>query len=211
MEKTHGTEYQWFEDDRVVEHKHKLFNAYVIPYTRMIYKLCIQYTCEKEDIPDNYTEVLTNLYKYILTYDPSRSIKTWIHIVTKRCVFDMDKKHRDRRSMQNKDNDIDTYIDDDSSTEDNVTYKSMDLTNYEEWYNDDILAALNQLKPCDKRALLLQQAGYKLKEIAEIEYRHGTLESGNINTIKSRLFLARKQLQELLTSDGETRKTNTTD
>lgn len=211
MEKTLSSEHQWFEDNRTVERKHKLFNAYVVPYTRMIYKLCIQYTCNKEDIQDNYTEVLTNLYKYILTYDSSRSIKTWIHIVTKRCVFDMDKKHRNRRNMQNKDNDIDTYVDDDTCTEDGATYKSMDLTNYEEWYNDDILAALNQLKPCDKRALLLQQAGYKLKEIAEIEYQHGTLESGNINTIKSRLFLARKQLQELLTSDGEARKVNKTD
>ena len=87
----------------------------------------------------------------------------------------------------------------------------MNLSNYREFYNDDILDALDQLKPSYKRALLLQQAGYKLKEIAEIEYKNGALESRNIETVKSRLFLARQQLKQLLTRDGNRRTTEETD
>ena len=56
----------------------------------------------------------------------------------------------------------------------------MGIDNYQELYSDDVLAALKQLKPQYRSALLYQQAGYKLKEIAEIEYRNGALESRNI-------------------------------
>ena len=82
----------------------------------------------------------------------------------------------------------------------------MGIDNYRELYNDDILYALDRLKPSYKRAFLLQQAGYKLKEIVDIEYANGTLKAKNIDTIKSRLFLARQTLKEVLTRDGERRK-----
>ena len=178
----------------------------------MIYKLCIRYTCNPEHVQDNYTEVLTNMYKYIETYDTGRSIHTWLHIVTKRCVYDLDQKRLKRQSLWNRDNEVDTFAADyDTDNMDHTSYRAMGLDNYRECYNDDILYALEQLKPSYKRALLLQQAGYKLKEIAEIEYKNGVLESRNIETVKSRLFLARQQLQQLLTRDGNRRTTEETD
>ena len=189
--------------DEIAERRHLLFDEYVTPYLRMIYKLCIKYTCNSDDVPDNYTEVLTNLYKYIETYDTSRSIHTWLHIVTKRCVFDLDQRRQKQKNMWNRDNAVDTYAN--ICDTDNSSYRVMDLSNYQELYSDDILDALEQLKPSYKRALLLQQAGYKLKEIAEIEYKNGALDSRNIETVKSRLFLARQQLQQLLTRDGKRR------
>lgn len=178
----------------------------------MIYKLCIKYTANPEDIRDNYTEVLTNMYKYIETYDSGWSIQTWLHIVTKRCVFDLDQKRQKYQNMWNRDNEADTFTNDmDADDMEHTSYRAMNLSNYKEFYNDDILDALEQLKPSYKRALLLQQAGYKLKEIAEIEYKNGALESRNIETVKSRLFLARQQLQQLLTRDGNRRTTEETD
>jgi len=152
------------------------------------------------------------MYKYIETYDSNRSIQTWLHIVTKRCVVDLDQKRQKQQSMWNRDNDADTYSADcDMDDTEHTSYRAMSLDNYREFYNDDILDALDQLKPSYKRALLLQQAGYKLKEIAEIEYKNGALESRNIETVKSRLFLARQQLQQLLTRDGNRRTTEETD
>lgn len=177
-----------------------------MPYNRMIYKLCMRYTFNPDDTRENYWDVLTNMYKYIETYDPNRPIRTWLHIVTKRCVFELDTRRKHHQSMRNCDNDIDSYTS--SATFSDVEEEScnvMDISNYEELYNDDILNALKQLKPQYRRALLLQQAGYKLKEIAEIEYKNGALESRNIETVKSRLFLARQQLQQLLTRDGQRR------
>lgn len=178
----------------------------------MIYKLCMRYTFNPNDTQDNYVEVLTNMYKYIESYDSKRSIHTWLHIVTKRCVFDMDQRRKRQQDMLNDDNDVDSFsVSNDFIEIGEVSAGAMSIDNYRELYSDDVLYALDQLKPQYKRALLLQQAGYKLKEIAEIEYRNGALDSRNIETVKSRLFLARQQLQQLLTRDGKRRTTEETD
>ncbi len=180
----------------------ELFNLYVLPHKNLIYKLCIRYSYSQEDIADNYNEVLTNFFKYIETYDPARSIQTWLHIVTKRLVADMNL----RRMNYNRSDDIDiqeigdTILDD---GEEGVNCMNMD--NYNQFYNDDILRALNQIKPIYREALLLQQAGYKLHEIVEISYRNGNLKTRNIETVKSRLFLAKQQMRKLVTRDGESR------
>lgn len=208
METTHSAGTAELTYDEVAARRKALFDKYVTPYTRMIYKLCIRYTFESSDVEDNYVEVLTNMYKYIETYDPERSIHTWLHIVTKRCVYDLDQRRKKQQDMKNNDNNIETYSSDDTWMDSGeVSGNVMGIDNYQELYNDDILNALDQLKPQYKRALLYQQAGYKLKEIAEIEYRNGALESRNIETIKSRLFLARQTLQQLLTRDGERKPT----
>lgn len=192
--------------DEIAQRRKVLFETYVTPYLRMIYKLCMRYTYNPEYIQDNYTEVLTNMYKYIETYDTERSIQTWLHIVTKRCVYDIDEKRKRQQDMWNRDNEIETYSDDTEMDEcEHISHRAMSLDNYKELYNDDILYALEQLKPSYRRAFLLQQAGYKLKEIADIEFQNGALDSRNIETVKSRLFLARQQLKDLLTRDGNRR------
>lgn len=178
----------------------------------MIYKLCMRYSFKSQDVEGNYWEVLTNMYKYIESYNPKRSIHTWLHIVTKRCVFDLDQKRRKKQEVWNDDNDIECF-----STESGLLAREepssnvMGIDNYRELYNDDILEALDSLPTKYKRPLLYQQAGYKLKEIAELEYKCGALESRNIETVKSRLFLARRQLQHLLTRDGKRRITEEED
>ena len=81
----------------------------------------------------------------------------------------------------------------------------MGMENYREFYNDDILSALDSLKPIYREALLLQQAGYKLEEIVEISYRNGNMKSRSLDTMKSRIFLAKQQMRKLITPDGEKR------
>ena len=82
----------------------------------------------------------------------------------------------------------------------------MGMDNYRQYYNDDILKALEQLAPIHREALLLQQAGYKMEEIVEISFQNGNLKTKNMDTIKSRIFLAKKQMRNLLTRDGHARK-----
>ena len=81
----------------------------------------------------------------------------------------------------------------------------MGMENYREFYNDDILNALDSLKPIYREALLLQQAGYKLEEIVEISYSNGNMKSRSLDTMKSRIFLAKQQMRKLITPDGEKR------
>lgn len=189
----------------VATRRNALFDKYIRPYFNMIYKLCIKYSDSSEDVEENYSIVLTTLFRGIETYDPCREIKTWIHIVTKRQVFEINRK---RAKDDNRDRDHDIHIIcDDLLDDDAPSANCMCLENYRELYNDDILAALDSMKPMYKEALLLQMAGYSLQEIADIEFEKGNLTSRNIDTVKSRLFLARQYIREKITRDGK-RKTD---
>jgi RNA polymerase sigma factor (sigma-70 family) len=190
-------------DDESVQKRTALFNRYVLPHKNLVYKLCIRYSYCSTDIEDNYNEVLINFFKYIETYDPSRSIQTWLHIVTKRFVHDLNIHRRCYKTSD----DVDvaeiacSMID-----EGGISENCMGMDNYRLWFNDTILEALDGLKPIYREALLLQQAGYKLEEIMEISYRNGNLKTKNIETVKSRLFLAKQQMRKLITRDGERRE-----
>lgn len=186
-----------------VERRTKLFNTFVLPHVNLVYKLCIRYSYSSADVEDNYNEVLINFYKYIESYDPARSIQTWLHIVTKRFIGDMNNK----RSQYKTTDDVNVnQLADSIIDEDDISGNCMDMSNYPLMYNDDILAALSKIKPIYREALLLQQAGYKLNEIMEISYRNGNLRTKNIETVKSRLFLAKQQMRKLINRDGDRRE-----
>jgi DNA-directed RNA polymerase specialized sigma24 family protein len=91
----------------------------------------------------------------------------------------------------------------------NASYQThsepMTTENYREHVGDPLYNALQSLKPMYRDALLLQDAGYSLKEIAEIEYQKGTLASKNIDTVKSRLHLARQHIKSKVTRYGQSK------
>jgi RNA polymerase sigma factor (sigma-70 family) len=183
-----------------VEKRTELFNRYVLPHRNMVYKLCIEYSRPASDVEDNYNEVLINFFKYIETYDPSRSIQTWLHIVTKRLVCDLNRRNGTFR--RNDDVDVAEIADNipESGGYETDAHDCLSL------YGDEVLEALDSLKPIYRETLLLQQAGYKLHEIMEISYRNGNLKTRNLETVKSRLFLAKQQMRQLITRDGKRRK-----
>lgn len=188
-------------DPEVAARRNKLFNQYVAPYYNMIYKLCIKYSYKSQNVQENYIEVLINFFRRIETYDTSRPIRTWLHICTKRHIYSLERK---RAAEDNADYDHDIeYLEDEILDDDEAIGNVMGIDNYRELYNDDILSVLDEMKPIHRDAFLLQEAGYSLKEIVEIEYKKGTLKSKNIETVKSRLFLARQYLKKNLTRDGK--------
>ncbi len=189
-------------DPEVIKRRNELFQEYVMPYKNMIYKLVMQYSWNMRNVRENYNEVLVNFYRGIETYDPNRSIKTWLHICTKRCVLELERKRAEAEANQPYCDNIDTFQDNIPDSE-KPSGNAMNIDNYRDFYNDDILQVLDMMKPIHRDALLLQQAGYSLKEIADIEYRRGTLKSHNIETVKSRLYLARQFMKKYLTRDGE--------
>lgn len=198
----------------------ELFDKYIMPFRNMIYKLCIKYSDNPEDVEENYTIVLTTLYRGIETYDPSRSLQTWIHICTKRQVYDLNKRAA-KANKQDRFVHVSTFYDYDDTdneycgevaerfeladTSDFDGPQALTVENYRQHYSDDILRVFDSMKPMYRDALLLQEAGYSLREIADIEYAKGTLISNNIDTIKSRLFLARSYLRSKLNRDGTLR------
>lgn len=190
-------------DPNVIATRNALFQRYVAPYFNMIYKLCKVYTYDKENVQENYNEVLANFYRRINTYDPKRSILTWLHIVTKRQVADIERK---RKRHENYDNDCDVEkLDEQIYFDDEVRANGVTIDNYRTLYSDDILSVLDMLQPIHRDPLLLQMSGYSLKEITEIEYQKGAIKSCNIEAVKRRLFFARGFLKKKLTRDGKRR------
>lgn len=183
----------------VAERRSALFNKYIKPHLNLVYKLCIRYSDDPEEVEENYNICLTTLFRGIETYNPERKLLTWIHIVTKRQVYEQNR----RNARVNRCNDAMVVGVDFDSMLDESTSDIMTPENYREMYSDEVLAALDSLKPMYRDALLLQLAGYTLQEIANIEYEKGTLSSLNIDTVKSRLFLARKSMREKITRDGK--------
>ena len=153
-------------EDESARQRAELLRKYVMPHKNLIYSICIKYTYNQEDIEDNYLEALANFFKYMDSYDPARPVKTWIYAVTKRLVADLNNRNRNR--MPPDDNIDISEISSSLSDEDEPSGNSMGMDNYREFYNDDILWALDRLKPIYREALLLQQAGYKLGEILSL-------------------------------------------
>lgn len=201
METTHQRESLTNEES--VRVRTELFNLHVYPHRNLIFKLCIRYTCCPADIDDNYNEVLVNFFKYIESYNSERSIQTWLHIVCKRFIGDLNLK----RSIRNKKtDDLDmNMIANGLLDESEISFNCMGVDNYTQMYNDDILEALARIKPIYREALLLQQAGYKLNEIVDICCKNGSLRSRNIETVKSRIFLAKQQIRKFIDRNGNKR------
>lgn len=185
----------------VIERRTFLFNKYILPFSNMIFKLCKDYSWNHHNVEENYSEVMTNFYRRIDTYDTTLPIKAWIHTCVKHQVWACERQ-RQAHNNKSDDNDIDDFKDD-LLCDDHVSMNVLGVENWRDYYNQDIVEVLDELKPRHRDALILQEAGYSLKEIAEIEYKKGSLKSPNIETIKSRLRLARQHLKNNITKDGK--------
>jgi len=183
--------------------RNELFDRYITPNLDLIYKLCIDYTAYPENLEDNYVDVMMNFYNYIETYDPEKSLPTWIHIVTKRFINNLNKR-MPPATDDLADIDVETF---DWAGADWDFGSGVDLTldNYKEYIPDDLLEAIESLSPEYRISFLLQTFGYKLKEVMDMTYEMGLLPVKNLDTVKSRVFLARQKLQSFLERDGRKR------
>lgn len=188
-------------DEESVRTRTVLFHKYVYPYRNLIYHICIKQTRDKENIDDNYNEVLINFFKYVSSYDPRREVKTWLYAITVRMLADLERKN----NRFTREGDVGAMRME--QLPDTPCTAEVTPENYRELFSDEIVEALEQIGRNYREALLLQMGGYKLEEIMEILYQRGCLRTRNLETTKSRIFLAKKKLRERLTRDGK-RKEN---
>jgi RNA polymerase sigma factor (sigma-70 family) len=191
------------DTEESIEERTLLFEELIHPNINLVYKLSIRFSNNPQDIDENYNECLANLFRYVHTYDRSRSLANWIFICCKRLIYDLNQKRAAFQTTDdvNPENIVSHYAGEPSG----VSGNRMGLDNYREFYNDDILRAVDRLNPIYREALLLQQAGYKLEEIMEIAHRNGSLKNPNIETVKSRLFLAKQKMRQMIDRDGNSK------
>lgn len=191
----------YLTDEESVRTRTALFHKYVYPYRNLIYHICIRHTRDKENLDDNYNEVLINFFRYVSSYDPRREVKTWLYAITVRMLADLERKN----NRFTREGDVGAMRME--QLPDKPCTAEVTPENYRELFSDEIVEALEQIGRNYREALLLQMGGYKLEEIMEILYQRGCLRTRNIETTKSRIFLAKKKLRERLTRDGK-RKEN---
>lgn len=181
------------------EEQQRLFDKLIMPHYGFIRKLCERYTLSKENVDENFNDVLLNFYIYITTYDDKRDLKNWIHVVTKRYVFSADAKRmkRDNASLL-----FPEFPCEDEMLNQDESFVVFETECFDGALTDGIMDALKKMPDINKRAFLLQLAGYSLKEITQILSKSGELESNNINTVKTRIFTARKYLRERVDREG---------
>ncbi len=193
----------WHDTEESIEERTRLFEKLILPNINLVYKLSIRFSQNQQNIDENYNECLINLFRYVHTYNSQKSLANWIFICCKRLIYDIDRKRGQFKTTD--DLNIEAIPSHYAEDPTNASYNCVGLDNYRKFYNDDILRAIDRLSPIYREALLLQQAGYKLEEIMEIVHRNGSLKNPNLETVKSRLFLAKLKMRQMIDRDGNSK------
>lgn len=163
--------------------------------------MTVRYTDKYQDVDENYNYVLSQMYAYIHSYDPSKPLHTWIHIVTKRACFNQNDKRTKYNSMQA---DLEFCSMDALHQNGNSNVIDASFGTLADNLSDEVYEALMRIDPCKLSAFLLYAQGLGVREITKIEWRAGHLERKSEDVVKSRIYWAKKQLQFILKQYGIT-------
>lgn len=176
-----------------------LFQKYIVPNFMSIKSLTVRYTDKYQDVDDNYNYVLAQMYSYIYSYDPNKSLDTWIHIVTKRACFNQNTKRAQYSSTQT---DLEFCTSDVLHQHGTANLIDAGFGTLADNVSDVVYDALMQLDPFKLSPFLLYAQGLGIRDITQMEWRAGHLEKKSEDVIKSRIYWAKKQLQYILKQNG---------
>ncbi|GAB6121392.1 RNA polymerase sigma factor [Dysgonomonas termitidis] len=165
----------------IEQSKTELFNKYVLPEKDFIYRVCLKHSRSEYECKEFYSEVLFRIFKAIDTYNPLLHIRPWLYTIITRIIG------RSRTKFQRM-NFIDIenlQIPSDENEE--VYFRDLRTDDYKQFFSDDIVEALGMIKPASRKALLLQQAGYSMDEIAGELYNSRLIKSNS--TVSARYYL----------------------
>lgn len=181
---------------------HVLFDKYIMPNLATIRSLTVQYTNNRQDVEDNYNHCLTQLFKYIKTYNPAQKLDTWLHIVVKRACYHQNQKRFNETAHWT---DIEMCSMEDlygagSSLIVNDQYGTL-LDNL----SDQVLAALMQISPLRLSPFMQVVQGVRIRDVVATEWKMGHLERRSEDMVKSRIFWAKKEIRFILKKYGITK------
>ena len=162
----------------------KSFEEMVFRYERAIFSHCLSMVKNREIAEDITQDVFIKVYLNINKIDLEKSFKSWLYKIATNTVYDYFRKKSTKEEF--------LLIDDENSPIETIdpkdTYLDIESKN-------DLEKALNKLKPIHKTILMMYYfEGFSYEEIAGII-------SAPINTIKTHLFRAKKELKEKIQYD----------
>ena len=177
--------------------KDELFEKYIRPNFDFIKSLTAYYTDRRQDTDANFNYVISQMYKYIASYNSARPLDTWLHIVTKRYCYFCNKQQAKKNSVQDG-----LEFNADGELKRGGGFYEINPFSLSDSISDTLYVALLRVPTQNLSPLLLQLQGYTIKEITEIEFKKGHIPRQSEELIRKRLALCRKELKEYLTAHG---------
>jgi RNA polymerase sigma-70 factor, ECF subfamily len=158
------------------------FEQIIFEFEKPLWNYLVRLSGSRDDAEDLIQETFVKVYKHIKTIDSSKNIKSWIYTIATNTAYDYLRK-RKREALVELDEEYETNVE-------NTAYYSVSVE--ENIENKDVSAAIDRLDVLYKGPILLYyKDGFSYEEIAEML-------SIPINTLKTRLSRAKKQLATLL-------------
>lgn len=169
----------------------------------MIKALTIKYTNNNSNVQEDFWYVVCEFYKYIYSYNPNDSLHTWLHIVTKRVVQNLNKKRYKNSCHYTSTPRVPLMT---AMTEGVYEDNYFEHDNIMMGFSDEVVKVMKLIPPRKLSAFLLQLEGRTIKEITDIEFARRHIHKYSQEIIKSRIFYCRSFLRKRLTPDGKLRK-----
>lgn len=169
----------------------RAFNELVTRYQRRLFGVCFAMVRNHDDAMDLVQESFVRAYRNLDRFEGNSTFYTWIYRIAKNVCIDHLRKAQRQRTV-----DYDDAVGRDEDSESSILPPRLDVNPAQVLGRKELMEkiekAINDLSPKHREIILLREVeGMAYSEIAEV------LEI-SIGTVMSRLFFARKNLQNAL-------------
>lgn len=148
----------------------KEFTDLLLKHQAIVYKVCLLYAQDKEDIADLYQETVYNLWKNFGTFENRSSFSTWAYrVALNTCITDL--RRRKRHGC------VPLRLTDTDWTDDDPQAEML----------DDLYSLIRRLNKSDRMYIILWLDGKTYDEIAEIIGTNRNQVAVRLHRIKEKL------------------------
>ncbi len=175
----------------ISEEQKRKFEDIAFEYMDSLYSTALRMTRNTAEAEDLVQDTYLRAYRFFDKFEEGTNFKAWIFkILTNTFINKYRKKIRTPQQVQLEK--VEFGLENENVQQGVKEWGGFDEANYEELFDDDIKAALQQLSEEFRMVILLADVeGFAYKEIADIIDRP-------IGTVMSRLFRGRRMLQKVL-------------
>ena len=180
-----------------------LYREYIEPQMEYVRFLVMRYIGNKNEVDEYCHLAAINLCKYIHTYDRTKSLKTWIHIVVKRQMYGFNK--RDFTESLRKDRDFNGDFEFNGTPTGHKELSADDSgtcgENLFDNLSDEVMAVLQNIPATQLSAFMLHYQGYSFEEIAQMGDGYNgasPVKALSVSTVASRVYAAKRRLKKEL-------------
>lgn len=158
------------------------FEEIITTFEKPLWNYLVRLSGSRDDAEDLIQDTFVKVYKHLGSIDSTKNIKSWIYTIATNTAYDFLRKKKREATVE---------LDEEYETKpDNASYHSVSTEDSME--RKDVTSAIDQLDLLYRGPIILYyKDGFSYEEIANML-------SIPINTLKTRLSRAKKQLASLL-------------